>query len=66
MFIKVTDIEGKTAYVNADKIMWIVPYSTKGYIDASIIDMGEAHIKVSESPDMIMKLIERKSNERKI
>ena len=63
MFIKVTDIDGGTAYVNVDRIECIEPYRVKGHSDASIIHFGEtAYIKTSESPDMIMKLIERNEN----
>ena len=63
MFIKLTDLEGKSIFINADQIMWITPYSARGYIEASIIDMGrEAYVKVSESPEMIVKLIERSEN----
>lgn len=63
MYIKLTDMEGKTIYINADKIMWIALYNTRGYTDASIVYMGEEnYVKVSESPDMIVKLIERSEN----
>ena len=63
MFIKLTDLEGKSIFINADKIMWITPYSTKGYAEASIVDMGaDAYVRVSESPDVIVKLIERRKN----
>jgi hypothetical protein len=63
MFIKVTDREGETVHINADRIMWIVPYRTKGHTTGSIIDMGsECYIKVCESPDKIVKLIENPEN----
>lgn len=63
MFIKLTSISGEMIWVNADRIMWIVPYSTKEHKEASIIDMSaEAYTKVRESPDMIVKLIERSGN----
>lgn len=63
MIIKLTGIEGGTVLVNTEKIKFVVPYSTRGYIDASIVDFGEdSHIRVSESPEMIVKLIERSEN----
>ena len=63
MFIKLTDLDGRSFYINVDQIMWITPYSTRGDIEASIVDMGrEDYVKVIESPDMIMKIIERSEN----
>lgn len=63
MFIKLTDLNGESIFINADKIMWFVPYSTKGHTEASIVFMSaDACVKVSESPDMIVKLIERSEN----
>lgn len=58
MFIKLTAISGEIIWVNADKIMWIVPYRTKEHTNASIVDMGnECYTRVRESPDMIVKII---------
>lgn len=58
MFIKLTNISGERIWVNANKIIWIVPYCTKGHTNASIIDMGnDCYTKVRESPDMIVKII---------
>ena len=63
MFIKLTDLEGKSIFINANRIMWITPYSTRGHIEASVIYMGaDAWVKVSENPDMIAKQIERSEN----
>jgi hypothetical protein len=63
MIIKLTGIEGGTILVNTEIIKFVVPYSTRGHIDASIVDFGEdSHIRVSESPEMILKLIERSEN----
>ena len=63
MFIELTDLAGKKIYVNTDKIMWIAPNSERGYIESSFIAISdEAWVKASESPDMIMKLIERSKN----
>lgn len=60
MFIKVTGLDGKTAYINADRINCIEPHSQRGYIDASRISFANGdYVITSESPDMIMKLIER-------
>lgn len=64
MFIKLTGIEGNDIFINVDKIMLIIPFSTRGHIEASIVDMGAGdYTRVSESPDMIMKIIERSKNE---
>ena len=63
MFIKVTGINGEKFIINTKRIMCIEPYSTRGYIDASIIVFDESNIiKVSESAEMIWKLIERSEN----
>ena len=64
MFIKLTDLDGKKVFINVSRIMFIVTYSTSGHIEASIVYMyADAYMKVSESPDMIMKLIERSKND---
>jgi hypothetical protein len=63
MIIKLTGIESGTILVNTERIKFVVPYSTRGHIDASIVDFGEdSYIRVSESPEMILKLIERSEN----
>ncbi len=62
MIIKLTGIEGGTILVNTERIKFVVPYSTRGHIDASIVDFDEDNIRVSESPEMILKLIERSEN----
>ena len=54
MFIKVTGLNGETLFINPKRIMCIEPYSTRGYIDASIIVFDESNIiKASESPEKI-------------
>ena len=63
MFIKLTDLDGEKVFINVSRIMFIVPYSTRGYTEASTVYMNsDAYMKVSESPDMILKLIERSEN----
>lgn len=64
MFIKVTNFDGKTAYINTDRIHCIESHSQRGYMDASRISFANGdYVLTSESPDMIMKLIERSKNE---
>jgi uncharacterized protein YlzI (FlbEa/FlbD family) len=62
-YIKVKGLNGKGYVINAERIMCIESHSERGYIDASVIVFNEnSFIKVSESPDMILKLIERSEN----